>query len=185
MSDIKNIRFTNQCPYRIYLATAPESGGSEETALPKPTSALEKWRTAMTTQFNEFASSRPGFAGQVRALFGRIARNSMTAVIAWSNRRSAGRYLSGMDDRMLSDIGLTRSDVRSAWSEPLWRDPTARLKLIAVERRAAFQAMARERHQRRQQQPLPRPPVSEIEYRRSQRPAKRPCPPLVECGEAA
>ena len=29
-----------------------------------------------------------------------------------------------MDDRMLADIGLTRSDLRDAYAEPLWRDPT-------------------------------------------------------------
>ena len=34
------------------------------------------------------------------------------------------RMLAGMDDRMLADIGLTRSDLRDAYAEPLWRDPT-------------------------------------------------------------
>src|ERR1700739_556845 len=32
--------------------------------------------------------------------------------------------LLGLDDRMLADIGLTRRDVREAFSEPVWRDPT-------------------------------------------------------------
>jgi uncharacterized protein YjiS (DUF1127 family) len=39
------------------------------------------------------------------------------------NRRNA-RKLAGMDDRMLADIGLTRSDLRDAYAQPLWRDPT-------------------------------------------------------------
>ena len=38
-------------------------------------------------------------------------------------RRDAN-MLAGMDDRMLADIGLTRSDLRDAYAEPLWRDPT-------------------------------------------------------------
>jgi hypothetical protein len=29
-----------------------------------------------------------------------------------------------MDDRMLGDIGLSRSDLRDAYAQPLWRDPT-------------------------------------------------------------
>ena len=35
---------------------------------------------------------------------------------------------------MLSDIGLTRSDLRDAYSEPLWRDPTCILASRARER---------------------------------------------------
>ncbi|MET0278063.1 MAG: DUF1127 domain-containing protein [Pseudorhodoplanes sp.] len=42
---------------------------------------------------------------------------------ALKNRRDAV-ILTGMDDRMLADIGLTRSDLRDAYAEPLWRDPT-------------------------------------------------------------
>ena len=33
--------------------------------------------------------------------------------------------LARADDRMLRDIGLTRSDLRDAAAEPLYRDPTA------------------------------------------------------------
>jgi hypothetical protein len=36
---------------------------------------------------------------------------------------------------MLADIGLTRGDVRDAYSEPVWRDPTAILVSRAHERR--------------------------------------------------
>ncbi len=42
---------------------------------------------------------------------------------ALKNRRDA-TLLATMDDRMLADIGLTRSDLRDAYAEPLWRDPT-------------------------------------------------------------
>ena len=43
--------------------------------------------------------------------------------------------LAGLDDRMLADIGLTRGDLRDAYSEPVWRDPTAILVSRAHERR--------------------------------------------------
>jgi uncharacterized protein YjiS (DUF1127 family) len=51
------------------------------------------------------------------------------------NRQAAGR-LAGLDDRMLADIGLTRSDLRDAYAEPLWHDPTAVLARRAAERRS-------------------------------------------------
>jgi uncharacterized protein YjiS (DUF1127 family) len=50
------------------------------------------------------------------------------------NRRDA-RLLAEFDSRMLADIGLTRSDLRDAYSEPLWRDPTAILVSRVKERR--------------------------------------------------
>lgn len=50
------------------------------------------------------------------------------------NRREA-RVLAGLDPRMLADIGLDRADLRDAFSEPLWRDPTHVLELRAGERR--------------------------------------------------
>jgi len=50
------------------------------------------------------------------------------------NRRDAA-LLAGLDDRMLSDIGLTRGDLRDAFAEPVWRDPTAVLVSRAEERR--------------------------------------------------
>lgn len=50
------------------------------------------------------------------------------------NRRDAS-MLAGLDDRMLADIGLTRGDLRDAYSEPVWRDPTAILVSRAHERR--------------------------------------------------
>jgi uncharacterized protein YjiS (DUF1127 family) len=67
-----------------------------------------------------------------------------SAVRAWINRRQAMAMLAQMDGRMLSDIGLSRGDVRSALAEPLWSDPTVRLRLLAVERRASARAAARE-----------------------------------------
>ena len=50
------------------------------------------------------------------------------------HRREA-HVLAGLDRRMLADIGLTRADVRDAFSEPFWDDPTALLRERAIERR--------------------------------------------------
>ena len=43
--------------------------------------------------------------------------------------------LANLDRRMLADIGLTRADLRDAFSEPFWEDPTALLRERAIERR--------------------------------------------------
>lgn len=51
------------------------------------------------------------------------------------HRREAA-MLAGLDRRMLSDIGITRSDLRDAFSEPFWEDPTTVLRARAIERRS-------------------------------------------------
>lgn len=50
-------------------------------------------------------------------------------------RRNMVNQLLGLDDHMLRDMGLSRSDVVDAASEPIWRDPSRLLKVRAVERR--------------------------------------------------
>ena len=55
---------------------------------------------------------------------------------AIENRRAA-HTLARFDDRMLADIGLTRADVRDAYAESLWHDPTNLLRARALERRLA------------------------------------------------
>jgi uncharacterized protein YjiS (DUF1127 family) len=50
------------------------------------------------------------------------------------NRRDA-QVLAGLDRHMLADIGITRADLRDAFSEPFWDDPTALLRERAIERR--------------------------------------------------
>ena len=52
----------------------------------------------------------------------------------WKNRSEAIR-LADLDEHMLADIGLTRSDLRDAYAVPLWRDPTDLLAQRAAERR--------------------------------------------------
>jgi uncharacterized protein YjiS (DUF1127 family) len=84
-----------------------------------------------------------GVMGTAMAIL-RFPANLKAAVQAWRNR-SHVLSMTEMDDRMLSDIGLTRSDVASALASPLTTDPTTRLRIIAVERRAGNRAQARER----------------------------------------
>jgi uncharacterized protein YjiS (DUF1127 family) len=52
------------------------------------------------------------------------------------NRRDAMR-LATLDDRMLADIGLNRSDLRDAFAELPWRDPSDMLARRAAERRVS------------------------------------------------
>jgi uncharacterized protein YjiS (DUF1127 family) len=52
------------------------------------------------------------------------------------NRRAVLALLD-WDERALSDIGLTRADVRLALGLPFREDPSARLQAWALERRAA------------------------------------------------
>jgi uncharacterized protein YjiS (DUF1127 family) len=57
-------------------------------------------------------------------------------IVARARRhRSEARQLAKLDRRMLADIGITRADVRDAFSEPFWEDPTALLRERAIERR--------------------------------------------------
>jgi uncharacterized protein YjiS (DUF1127 family) len=65
----------------------------------------------------------------------------LAAVNAVVNRYQAAQALSQFDGRMLADIGLTAGDVDSAFAEPIWKDPTRRLAVIAIERRSAARAM--------------------------------------------
>lgn len=54
-----------------------------------------------------------------------------------------------LDDHMLKDIGITRCDVNAAATLPYSNDPTARLRMLALERRASERAWAKEIKQRR------------------------------------
>ncbi len=79
-------------------------------------------------------------------------RVAVFAVVNWTgslvrgylNRRTALEMMH-FDERMLKDIGLTRGDVHASIIEPMGADPTVRLRILAVERRAANKAQAAER----------------------------------------
>lgn len=57
--------------------------------------------------------------------------------IEQTQHRRAAQMLSKLDDRMLADIGLTRSDLRDAYAVSPWKDPTSLLRARALERRLA------------------------------------------------
>ena len=64
----------------------------------------------------------------------------------WKARRNR-RAVAGLlqfDDHALADIGLTRGDVAAVLSGPVFEDPSSRLRILAVERRAAKRAQVRE-----------------------------------------
>ena len=90
---------------------------------------------------------------------------------ALKNRRDAAS-LAGMDDRMLADIGLTRSDLRDAYSEPLWHDPTDVLAQRAAERRGSRRQVTAGRVAKRTPPPaLVSPPVGRC-YPSADRPSR-------------
>jgi len=74
------------------------------------------------------------FAWAVNTVAGIVVERVRAVLRTLKNRRDA-TILAGMDEHMLADIGLTRGDVRDAFSEPVWRDPTAVLVSRAHERR--------------------------------------------------
>ena len=63
-----------------------------------------------------------------------LAQSAKQIARARRHRREAAA-LAGLDRRMLADIGISRSDLRDAFSEPFWEDPTALLRERALERR--------------------------------------------------
>ena len=88
----------------------------------------------MTTLIQPWKTVSP-FGRLVNAIAGTLMVGTRALVQTLKNRRDA-TVLTGLDDRMLADIGLTRGDVRDAYSEPVWRDPTAILVSRAHERRS-------------------------------------------------
>jgi uncharacterized protein YjiS (DUF1127 family) len=71
-----------------------------------------------------------GFAG----LSATVVRWTKILARVQRNRREA-QVLANLDRHMLADIGITRADLRDAFSEPFWEDPTALLQERAEERR--------------------------------------------------
>lgn len=64
-----------------------------------------------------------------------IVATPVFAVVRMVDRRRALMQLSSLDERMLKDIGLTRSDVATAMSEAWHRDPSPLLADRAEEYR--------------------------------------------------
>jgi uncharacterized protein YjiS (DUF1127 family) len=88
--------------------------------------------SAMTTISQSRTASQ--LTQVVNAITGSLVVRARQLAQMVKNRRDA-TMLAGLDDRMLADIGLTRGDLRDAYSEPVWSDPTAILVSRAHERR--------------------------------------------------
>ena len=80
------------------------------------------------------SAPRRGRAASILVLLEQAARGASSLLRALRNRAAAA-VLARVDDRMLADIGLTRGDVRDAFAEQIWRDPTDLLRARADERR--------------------------------------------------
>jgi uncharacterized protein YjiS (DUF1127 family) len=70
----------------------------------------------------------------VNAVAGIVVARTREFLQLIKNRHDAAT-LASLDERMLADIGLTRGDLRDAYSESVWRDPTAILVSRVHERR--------------------------------------------------
>ena len=75
--------------------------------------------------------------GRVLMAFGRRLAIQLKRFERGLRNRQAARVLARFDDRMLADIGLSRADLRDAYAQPAWDDPTNLLRARALERRLA------------------------------------------------
>jgi uncharacterized protein YjiS (DUF1127 family) len=135
IGQIKNIRFTYQLTF-ARVSLSDKSGGligsfgvEPGAGLCRPDRTADHWKKAMTTLTTPAVPL--WFAQAIVAAAVRLARR---LVGAWRHRHDAA-VLAALDDHMLADIGLSRTDLNDALSEPLWRDPTAVLARRHGERR--------------------------------------------------
>lgn len=77
----------------------------------------------MASLWRETYARAPLSFAAIPALLALLGRAIRRVAVAVKHRREVA-MLAGLDERMLRDIGLTRSDLRDAYAEPLWRDPT-------------------------------------------------------------
>ena len=77
-----------------------------------------------------------GSAGRMLRVFGRASAKVTVQLVRAIKHRREAQILARLDSKMLADIGLTQADVRDAFSEPLWRDPTGVLATRVSERRS-------------------------------------------------
>jgi uncharacterized protein YjiS (DUF1127 family) len=73
--------------------------------------------------------------GRALVATGARAGRTLKRWVQLSKNRRAAKRLAALDDHMLADIGLTRSDLRDAYAEPVWRDSSDVLAERARERR--------------------------------------------------
>jgi uncharacterized protein YjiS (DUF1127 family) len=66
------------------------------------------------------SAARTGFGGRWRQELMGWAIRAVEALLAWQTRAAERGQLAAMDDRLLRDVGLSRSDVESERSKPFW-----------------------------------------------------------------
>jgi uncharacterized protein YjiS (DUF1127 family) len=71
----------------------------------------------------EGSGSRAAEKGRRRPALSALASAALFVVetlLAWQERVRQRRHLSGLDDRLLKDIGLSRADVQREVEKPFW-----------------------------------------------------------------
>jgi uncharacterized protein YjiS (DUF1127 family) len=111
---------------------------------------------AMSAQYPVLPIAGSALLRAVTGFWSILAQGGKRLARARRNRRQAAA-LAGLDRRMLADIGISRSDLRDAFSEPFWEDPTALLRERALERRWS-RALLREEAAAFQRPATNRPP---------------------------
>ncbi|WP_319772782.1 DUF1127 domain-containing protein [Breoghania sp.] len=114
----------------------------------------------MTLIFNQQsnqACNGTGRSGSFGAAVGRAALFALRGgafligriIQAYASRRELNRLLAN-DDRMLRDIGITRTDIHAALGTSATQDPSLVLANLAYERRDADLLTRQERRERRE-----------------------------------
>ena len=63
----------------------------------------------------------PARSGEVSGFSGGVVLRAADTVINWLQRDRDRRSLQTLDDRLLRDIGVSRSDVEHEVAKPFWR----------------------------------------------------------------
>ena len=66
------------------------------------------------------AAAQTGFGGRWRAELLGLTIRAFETLLAWQTRAAERGQLAAMDDRLLRDVGLTRSDVERERIKPFW-----------------------------------------------------------------
>jgi uncharacterized protein YjiS (DUF1127 family) len=139
IDQIKNIRFTNQSPQcNIFMLPGNRVGNSGGSGQRQKRTWRRNPRTESETEMSANYPVLPVAGGAlVRAFASLLAlfTHWFRELARARRHRREANVLAGLDRRMLADIGISRADVRDAFSEPFWDDPTALLRERALERR--------------------------------------------------